>query len=175
MKKFLLLMAGIAVVAGGIFFFTNSSHIPAIEKESAYIVPKLTNEYANETYHFSLMMPDEFTASEVAGEAGDGDTILLQDKAGNGIQIVVTPYEEASHTLTQEEISAAIPDMQITDAQPVEIGEGDTGLAFKSDNESFGGASREVWFVFRGNLYQISTYERLDDLLKQIFATWQFH
>jgi hypothetical protein len=59
-------------------------------------------------------------------------------------------------------------------AQLVEVGPNYVGLAFKSDNQAFDGASREVWFVFRGNLYQISTYAWLDPLLQAIFKTWQF-
>lgn len=37
-----------------------------------------------------------------------------------------------------------------------------------------GGASHEVWFVFRENLYQISTCARLDNLLQEMFSTWSF-
>jgi len=64
--------------------------------------------------------------------------------------------------------------MQVTGVQPVEIGDDYTGVAFRSDNPAFGGASREVWFVFHGNLYQISTYEHLDSLLQTMFSTWKF-
>ena len=71
-------------------------------------------------------------------------------------------------------IEKDIPDLLITDAQTVEIGDNYKGLAFKSDNSAFGGASREVWFVFRNNLYQISTYEKFDELLKKVFSTWVF-
>ncbi len=44
-----------------------------------------------------------------------------------------------------------------------------------SDNPAFAGASREVWFVFNTNLYQISTYTEFDELLKGLFGTWQFN
>jgi hypothetical protein len=90
------------------------------------------------------------------------------------VQIIVSPFNEDLHALTQDRIHQDVPDMTISDSQPIQIGENYTGLAFKSDNEAFGGASREVWFAFRGNLYQISTYDRLDPLLKKIFATWKF-
>jgi hypothetical protein len=76
--------------------------------------------------------------------------------------------------MTAERIRADIPDMVIVDTETVEIGTDRMGLAFKSDNEAFDSASREVWFVFGGYLYQISTYERLDPVLKELFATWQF-
>jgi hypothetical protein len=116
-------------------------------------------------------------------------TILLQDQKGDGIQILVTPYDDVK-VFTADMIRTAIPDMQISDVQTLEIGDPSTssgqvsykGVAFKSDNEAFGGDSREVWFVYpecnRGvchpQLYQISTYARLDPLLKSLFATWEF-
>lgn len=176
MKKLLLLAAGIAVVAGGAFALSQHSAAPAAPAEAPYTVPPLTKSYSNDSYNFSLKMPESFDATKFGGDQG-GTTIVLQDKENNGIQIVVTPFDEdtgGGYLLTEERIKQDVPDLRMSEAQPLEVGSNYTGLAFKSDNAAFGGASREVWFVFRGNLYQISTYARLDDLLKQIFATWQF-
>ena len=64
--------------------------------------------------------------------------------------------------------------MKVIDDQILEIGNNYKGVAFRSDNAAFDGDSREVWFVFKGNLFQISTYARLDPLLKAMFATWKF-
>lgn len=138
----------------------------------------MTQSYTNSTYKFTLKMPDDFVATEIPGDPdGTPYTVILQDQNSNGVQIVISPFDEdttGSYTLTQVRILQDVPDMQITDPQPLEVGPNYTGLAFKSNNDAFGGTSREVWFVFKGNLYQISTYERLDDLLKGIFQTWQF-
>ncbi|HWO07475.1 MAG TPA: hypothetical protein VNM40_02730, partial [Candidatus Paceibacterota bacterium] len=101
-------------------------------------------------------------------------TILLQNSAGEGIQIYITPQPGAPNSLTAADVRASIPDMEVTNEQVVEIGTGNTGVAFISDNEAFGGASREVWFYFRGHLYQISTYAHLDPLLQAMFGTWKF-
>jgi hypothetical protein len=49
-----------------------------------------------------------------------------------------------------------------------------SGLAFVSDNEAFGGRSREVWFVYDGYLYQISTYLGMDQLVQNVLASWTF-
>ncbi len=176
MKKIFLTIGCVAVLSGGAYLYFSRMPEPA-QPQAPYVVPPLTKAYANSAYKFSLKMPDAFEAADVQSDEVGGDTVLLQDKQGNGIQIAITPFEEdkgEGYVLTQEKIHAEVPDLKITDVQPVEVGAHYTGLAFKSDNAAFGSASREVWFVFRGNLYQISTYERLDDLLKQIFATWQF-
>lgn len=134
--------------------------------------PSLTQRYSNTTFGFSLRMPADFHAGTVP--SGKGTAIVLQNAKGDGIQILVTPYGSDLHDLTAGDIRAAIPNLTVSDVQQVDIGASYKGVAFRSDNQAFGGDSREVWFVFRGNLYQISTYGRLDSLLKAMFGTWNF-
>ena len=140
-----------------------------------YTSVPLTKPYASDRFKFSLDMPENFFARElVADELGAATILIESSDRADGIQILVSPFDEDVRALTAERIQQDVSDLMITDSQTVEIGENYTGLAFKSDNEAFDGASREVWFVFRGNLYQISTYDRLDSLLKKIFSTWKF-
>ena len=174
MKKIFIIIAIVAIAGGGYFAYTKFVAPAASDMQEPYVVSALGDEYRNETYGFSLTMPEGFKA-RIMSTSVEGETILLEDQTGNGIQIMITPIDEDIPALTVERIKADIPDMQISDEQVVEVGSSRTGLAFKSDNEAFDGASREVWFVFRGNLYQISTYERLDPLLKAVFQTWQFN
>ncbi|HVV14998.1 MAG TPA: hypothetical protein VHD55_01185 [Candidatus Paceibacterota bacterium] len=179
MKK-LLIAAVLVLAAAACAYFVFFRAAPASPEPQLppYTVPALSKDYKNSTYNFSLKMPADFDATDIPGDPdGTPNTIVLQDKQGNGIQITVSPFDEdtgSGYTLTQERIQTDVPDLTILDPQVLEVGNNYNGLAFKSDNEAFGGASREVWFVFRGNLYQISTYDRLDGLLKQIFQTWQF-
>lgn len=151
---------------------SSTAGMPAVQTLPA---PPLSQTYTNRSFGFSLQMPAGFHASELPPDPHTGArTILLQDDAGQGIQILITPAKDAPDSLTAADVRANIPDMKVFDEQPVEIGSGDTGVAFLSDNDAFGGASREVWFYFRGNLYQISTYAKLDPLLKEMFGTWKF-
>jgi hypothetical protein len=137
-------------------------------------VPPLEKEYTNKTYRFTVKMPEDFTARELPPDQNGARSILLENLDGAGIQIYVTPDKDNLKTLTAADVRASIPDMRVVGEQDVNIGPNDKGVAFKSDSEAFGGNSREVWFYFRGNLYQISTYARLDPLLKAMFGTWQF-
>ncbi len=184
-KKRTIFLVAIALILLGFAAYGATKLVPASWAPSSdqpsqppYVVPALTKEYDNSIYNFSLKMPADFTAQDIPGDPdGTPETIVLQDQNDNGIQIAVSPFDEdttGSYTLTADRIHQDVPDLEILDPQPVEVGEHYTGLAFKSNNDAFGGDSREVWFVFRGNLYQISTYARLDDLLRQIFQTWQF-
>lgn len=145
------------------------------QSAAAYTVPAFQGEtYRNSRFGFSLALPEGFRAQELPRDERGGVAIVLQDARGDGIQIYVTPNVGDYTTLTAGDVRAAIPDMHVTDDMPVEIGEHNTGVAFMSDNDAFGGASREVWFYFGGNLFQISTYAHLDELLKAMFGTWQF-
>lgn len=117
---------------------------------------------------FTFAVPHGYTVHGAEG------LVRVEDEAGAGIQILISEIDEDIPVMTPERIRADIPDLTITDTEPVEIGTDRMGLAFKSDNEAFDGASREVWFVYHGYLYQISTYERLDPTLKQLFSTWHF-
>jgi hypothetical protein len=139
-----------------------------------FIVPPIQEEYTNSTFRFSLGLPDGFRASELPSNEDGAHTIVLQNEKGEGIQIYVTPNQGDVKILSADDVRASIPDMKVSDEQEVEIGPNNRGVAFMSDSEAFGGASREVWFYFRGNLYQISTYARLDPLLQSMFSTWKF-
>lgn len=157
----------------------------ASHQEASPSVGDLSETYTNYTLGFSVAMPKDFASSEIPGDpsagSGQATTILIQNKKGDGIQIVVTPLGETMMELTPDRIRADIPDMKMSDIEVLRV-EGPsaagqvtyTGVAFKSDNEAFDGDSREVWFPFNGHLYQISTYARLDPLLKSMFATWKF-
>jgi hypothetical protein len=175
MKKLLAVLMILVVVAIVVYIgwrpVQRGEALPPVDYSTAL----LTKPYQNDTFKFSLSTPENFEVRQLADDGSGATTLLIEsaDRA-DGVQIIVSPFDEALTVLTEERIKQDVPDMMITDSQRVEIGDSHTGLAFKSDNEAFDGASREVWFVFRGNLYQISTYERLDPLLKKIFSTWKF-
>ncbi len=169
-KKVIISLLAVVVVAVGGYYIYARMHKGA--DEAPFKVPVLNQSYSNAKHHFSLTMPEGFTARE---STVDGkDTIVFENAKSEGIQIVISPYDDIK-VLTADMIESAIPDMKVEDAESVEIGNANKGLAFKSDNQAFDGKSREVWFVFNRELYQISTYERLDELLQKMFATWSFN
>jgi len=165
--------AGVAlVIIAGFFgwqYFAAQGPVDSPEvAEGPYQVPPMAGGYTNDVYRFSFSLPQSFSVREMEG------VVVIENAAGDGVQVLITPIEEDIPNLTAEIIQTDIPDLAVREPEVVEIGEGRTGLAFLSDNEAFDGASREVWFVFGGSLYQISTYERLDPLVQAIFRTWEF-
>ncbi len=72
------------------------------------------------------------------------------------------------------------PDIVINNAQNVilgprkKVGVGPRALILFSKDSSLGD-TREVWFVMNGNLYQITTYKRLDTMIGKILSTLVFN
>lgn len=165
-------------VVGGVWFFVargtpQNTNRPTEISGDVYTGAPLSVSYRNETYQFELSMPEGFSVSELPSDEAGGTAVLIQDGQGEGVQIYIVPAGDETE-LSAEAIQEALPGLVLENPETVEIGQEYRGVAFRSDNEAFGGASREVWFYFRGNLYQISTYARLDTLLKAMFATWRF-
>ncbi len=147
-----------------IFISSNTSTLPELVSGAA----EAGEEYINEQYGFSFILPKGFSVRELPG------VVVVENNDADGVQIVITALEEDIYNLTLERIQADLPGITIEEPEELELEGGRTGLAFKSDNEAFDGASREVWFVFDSRLYQISTYERLGPLLGELGSTWTF-
>lgn len=175
-------LALVALFVGGWFFLKNGpgelslgTVKPSVSSfdTASYEGAPLSADYKNEQFRFALDIPEGFTVGELPGDEQGGIAVVLQNEKGEGIQIYIVPGGDQK-VLTAEDIRASIPDMEVSSPEVVEIGNQYKGVAFLSDSAAFGGASREVWFYFGGNLYQISTYARLDPMLQAMFATWRF-
>jgi len=134
-----------------------------------------SKEFSHPSGSFSFRYPGDMKA-EILKEEDSAEVILVQNaKDGKGFQIMISSFDEdVGNILTEDRVRQDVSDMLIKDVQSILIGENGSGLAFLSDNENFGKNSREVWFVFNGFLYQISTYAHLDPVLQAMFSTWQF-
>src|SRR3989344_8455433 len=104
MKKLLIIAIVLAVLGGLAYLFSPNSLFStpdASSTDSAVNSAALTKEYKNDTYGFSLKMPESFEATEIQNQ-GDtseggvslGTTVVLQNKTGDGIQIVISPFDE---------------------------------------------------------------------------------
>ncbi len=155
--------------------FPNSDETQApVGQTISNIDTSIWKSFKSQKYGFALKYPEYFTLGQFE-EAGSDVYVFQNTERKQGIQIYVTPVDE-TFDITKARILEDIPDMVVRDGQTVELGErSGKGLAFLSDNEAFGGSSREVWFVFKNNLYQISTYASLDTLLQEVLNTWQFN
>jgi hypothetical protein len=182
-KKIILLTIFLIVAIIGVFYlpnkngstdiFSNESKMwdaSPLEKTSKY---KYTENYTNPVRRFSFNHPKEFAVTSILS---DGIEIVLIQNADKkiGVQIVISPFLGEDLDITPEIIRTDIPEMKIDAAKELIIAPSRKGLSFESDNPAFGGQSSEIWFVFKGNLYQLSTYYEFKDFLQGLFATWKF-
>ncbi len=194
MKKALLIIIVVGVVGGGAYYFFrdrlpegifNSSPKTAVQEtypedsgateEAIAEISKYqyTETFVHPELKFAFRYPSDFSVERLPLEGSEA--ILVHNKTTQiGAQIYISPYSGSEINITPELVSQELPELQINEPQEVLIGTDRKGLAFLSDNKQFGGSSREVWFVWDGLLYQISTYAELDEFLKGLFGTWAF-
>lgn len=139
--------------------------------------------YTHPDPYFSFRYPAGFAVSALPPD-DTGETVLVRateqtdlslyrtiDSAKLQFQIRISTFDEPG-PITPERVLKDIPDTVITDPHTVQIG-GAPALAFLSENAGLG-ATREVWFVHQGNLYQITAYAEMDEVLGGILKTWEF-
>jgi len=120
---------------------------------------------------FSFQYPPDFTATSF--DEGESTIVLIQ-KNGAGAQIAISPFDE-DIVLTAERIEKDLPDLVMVSPRSATL-QSDTrvrGVLFNSVDES-GLGTREYWFVYRGNVYQIKVFAKDAELLEKITATWEF-
>src|SRR3989344_9221930 len=126
--------------------------------------------YTHQRLGFSFEFPEGFKVGEF-GEGIEGEEQILVQKNNVGFQLKITPFEE-DIILTEQRIKEDIPDIVIKEPLQIKVGEA-IALAFLSESESLG-QTREVWWVYKGNLYQITTYTEFDETMVAILETWKF-
>ena len=126
--------------------------------------------YRNQQYHFSVYYPPNLQV-HTYNEAGGAFTVALQDPTTNeGFEVYVTPYSGTQ--ITQARFKLDEPSGVIDDPTN-DIVDGVPATMFFGYNSTMG-ATREVWFIRNGDLYEVATYKPLDSWLAQIMETWQF-
>lgn len=189
-QKIITLIVAVVVIGGGVFLFLKKDELPSVgtallgdknevseEEIRGGTIEKADEKdkevYSNTTYGFSFTYPEGFQIGSFQ-EGTDGEVILIQSPEGReGFQIYVAPFDE-SGPITPERIKRDLPSLKIDEPQRVVIGGGGLeALIFRGESEEFG-ESREVWFVWSGNLYQVTTHADLDQFIGPILESWRF-
>lgn len=121
--------------------------------------------YTHPELGLSLEYPSMLSVSQF--NEGDGAVTILFQQEGerNGFQIFALPYSE--QTITAERIQKDIPSGVIQDPVEVVIGNNIRATVFSSVSPTIGD-TKEVWFVYGGYLYEMTTYRELENLLGQV-------
>ncbi|MES2203405.1 MAG: hypothetical protein V4474_03740 [Patescibacteria group bacterium] len=132
--------------------------------------PKGYAEFRNEFYKFQLFYPSTFTAKLIA-EKGSAATVTfaIADRSKQ-FQIFILPYGGA--TVTPERFKRDVPSGVMNNATDISVG-GATASSFESSNTTLGDV-REVWFINRGFLYEVTAPLGLSAWLIDTLQSWQF-
>lgn len=130
--------------------------------------------YSDQTYGFSFEQPEGF---DVVPSMEDEDNYIIvvaakktEGGASSGFQIYISPFDEEG-PITVERIKEDLPDMRIEQAKEISVG-GAPALAFLSGDA--GAGMREVWFIYKGSLYQITALAEAEEALARALETWKF-
>ena len=151
--------------------------IPFVQNEqsdtdTASLVEFSGERYVNSQFGFSFEKPRDFNIGEFP--EGDNYVVLAQQAQKNAFQIFITPnMAQEDIALTRDVLVKNIPGIQIENEKEIKIGEAN-GLFFQSENPAFGGESTEAWFIYKGNLYQLSGYIEAMPIVEEVIKTWKF-
>lgn len=134
-------------------------------------VPKDMLEYrGGYRYGFSLLYPKNLSVEEYDGWGGSR-TIVFQDEAMKiGFQVYVVNYSESK--ISDERFKEDIPSGVRKNVTSTLI-DGHEATSFESFDKDLG-ETKEIWFVDRGRLFEITTPKGLESWLDEILKNWVF-
>lgn len=187
MKKIILIIISLAIIAvivvvvtqkADLFSNTDTSgETPATvstdQSVQALLSQPFSEIYTDDAHRFKVSHPVDLVPSSFADDSLGGDVVTITDGLGNGMQIVITPFDEAIEVLTAERIKQDQPDLIIRNPQEVILGSSGKGVAFL-DAADDASSQRQIWFIAGGSLYQITAPFVADTLVQKMLNTWEF-
>lgn len=129
-------------------------------------------QYKNERYGFSYYHSPEAVIKEY-DEGGGAMTITQENsKKVRGMQIFIVPYSES--TISEERFKRDVPSGIRKNVEKTFIGVPQVEAVTFNSYDTFLGETREVWFIHKGYLYEVTTFKGVGDWFTPIMQTWRF-
>lgn len=198
MYKFFGIFAGV-LVAGGLLalvFLNNSNDTSSQETTQAEVASAVRDlpkegttidpeelatpakpppgyiKYENKKYGFSYYHSPQAVIKEY-DEGGGAMTIVQENlQRVRGLQIFIVPYEEK--TISEERFKADVPSGVRKNVEKTFIGKRGVEAVTFNSYDQFLGETREVWFIYNGYLYEVTTFRGVGDWFTPIMQTWRF-
>ena len=127
--------------------------------------------FADQGLHMAFSYPANFGLEQ--NQQNSSVIVSVVDaKTSVGFQVEASPFDDADTTITIDRIRRDLPDLAISQAEPINIAGSKPGLAFVSTHGSQ--LTREVWFAKDGYIYQITAPLEFDAVTKKMLTTWKF-
>jgi len=143
--------------------------VPVVVKET----PGVEVQYLNTALKFSFKMPEGVYAQEFPGTSGIVVRLHEADNS-NHLAVFVTPSKTDPDAFTADTVAADAPGTSIADASAVQMPGSVTAIEFTSNSTTWDGPSRELWFAYKGNRYEVSVPLVDTKLLDFARDSWQW-
>jgi len=185
-KKYTNIVIGIIIILGfvvGVYFYSSNKNdrgtkdggdglISTIQfsKTSIRNIPNGWLEYQNNRYNFLLFYPKEMVVNKFDEGAGASTITFESVEKGMGFQIFIVPYSGTQ--VDENRFLRDVPSGVRQNPSDLYI---DEVLANSFYSKSLGlGDTWEVWFIYKGFLYEVTTLREQSDWLSEIMKTWLF-
>ncbi len=132
-------------------------------------IPAGYKQYVHPVSKLSFLHPQDYTVGLFP--EGDAEVILVQKEGSEGVQILVSAFDETNTNLTPERIKKEIPDIEMTAEKNINLGS-TQGVYFQSTSSS--GPTHEFWFIYQSKLYQLSAPLVSGPLVEALVSTIRF-
>ena len=133
-------------------------------------VPPGFRAYHSPFYGISLLYPEGFSVTEYPEPVTKLTTVFEDPASDFTFQVHVLPYGDAQ--ITETRLKLDIPSGIMRNPLDIMVG-GVRATMFESEDASLG-ATREVWFLNGGFLYEVTTPLAHDAALSEIMRSWEF-
>ncbi len=153
-----------------------TERVPLGEGQSVENVSFGEKKYKHTLLGFSFNYLKDYNISSFGNFFdSNGETVLLQEGSGEqGLQILITPFDE-DISLTAKRIKKDLPTLSVIEEKEIQLGQDIKvqAVVFQSNNNLTTGKSLEAWFVYRNNLYQVSSLESSKELFDKVINSWK--
>ncbi len=126
----------------------------AVAEFAAHLSSACARTYRNDAFHFSVRIPRTYTSSEVAPESDIYRKIVFSHGA-DAVQLTLSSWPDNGSVLTKESVIDQYP--YVANADALTVAPGVIGLAMHN-NPADPAAISEIWFAYKGNLYQFNSF-----------------
>jgi len=196
-KPYILVLIVLLITAGVAYFvFRNFNNRDGIEAVSGKVLERVVStttyptgyvakniaipasppdgyiKYENKKYGFSYYRSPQATIKEF--DEGGGAMTIVQENIKNvrGLQIFIIPYKEK--TISEERFRLDVPSGVRKNVEKTFIGLPQVEAVTFNSYDEFLGETREVWFIYNGHLYEITTFKGVGDWFAPLLQTWRF-
>ncbi len=135
--------------------------------------PGIEVQYLNTTFNFFFDMPDGFLSQEYQTDVPGAQAVLIYNQSGDGLEVLIIPSRE-SGTLTLAEIASDDPTVKPSHVEAAILSSGVHGLVFDSATSVWDGPARELWFLYKGNRYELAAPATDAALIDFVQKSWKW-